>query len=496
MLLKGPDMLINLATPLLCSRLNKIAFSADVKHMFHRIQICLRDQQCQRVLYRDDTNKPMETYILNRMAFGPKCSPFVSQYVKNWNADRWFGKYPEAAKAVKESVYMDDVLLSEVSVHKAVNIAKQLIEIFKYINWELVSFQSNSKEFLRQLPNLYIKNDLIPFFQSNSKEFLRQLPNQYIKNDLIPLLEDEQTEHITKVLGCSWNTTEDVFLFQLDKNIFIKLMTEFEHKPTKKDLASLIARIFDIMGFIAHYTIRGKIILQRTWKTKIGWDEAVSNNILNEWKSWLADIKEITKIRIPRMISQLDAIQNAEKLELHSFCDAGIEAFGAVTYLVVHANNQVTSRILMAKAKVTPLRFHTETEIKEIPRLELMSALLAARLSKTNLYNIYLQQLNYSTHQLPPIELDELIDRLSDSIKSSWNKLRRAVARALKILLDGLIPAIKSRQFHDVAMRMEIKQIHNGFKLLTPIDFERAEHFIFRKLQREHFTEEYQLFKN
>jgi hypothetical protein len=583
LLLKGPDLLVDLLKPLLAMRMNKIAFTADIQHMFHRIRICLRDQQAQRILFRENHEEEMQTLILNAMAFGPSCSPFVSQFVKNWNADQFADRYPKAAHAIKNLMYMDDLIASESSLPEAIELAQQCIMICKHINWNLISFQSNSKE------------------------FLKALPVDSIKKELVPIIATEMEEYTAKVLGCSWNTASDCFIFQLDHNIFINLTKNLEYHPTKRDLASTIARIYDIMGLIAFFVVRGKILLQRAWKLKLDWDDRIPPDLLKDWREWLADIENVAKLKIPRTYCNLDSIANADSIQLHIFCDAGAEAFGCAAYFAINVNGEIVTRLIMAKAKVTPLRLKTGTEIREIPRLELMSALLAARLGKTikdiynmlemdtfywtdseivlkwivnpnhrlikfaispveeileltdrsqwnyvstqtnpadlctkfkrvdfsdsdslwftgpeflkqprdswprispeklkideilTVHNIYLQKLNYSTHELPTIDdtfaRDTKLDNLSPFIKSTWIKLVRATARVLKVLLDGFVPLYQKRQFEDLKARKRLKRKLESFGHLTAADRERAEHFLFRKIQRESFPVEYELLR-
>ena len=59
------------------------------------------------------------------------------------------------------------------------------------------------------------------------------------------------------------------------------------------------------------------------------------------------------------------------------FCDASIVAYAAVIYLVKVTSSGRHSSFVVAKTHVSPLKTQT------IPRLELLSALLLARLMKT-----------------------------------------------------------------------------------------------------------------
>ena len=60
--------------------------------------------------------------------------------------------------------------------------------------------------------------------------------------------------------------------------------------------------------------------------------------------------------------------------ELHGFCDASAKAYGAVVYLRVVTTSGTFIRFLASKTRVAPLSSQT------IPRLELLSAVILARL--------------------------------------------------------------------------------------------------------------------
>jgi len=359
MLLMGPNLLVDMIQPLMRMRMYKYAFTADVKSMFHRIFICERDQQCQRILWRPNQSDPMQVYIQQVMLFGPKSSPFVSQFVKNKTADKWQEMYPSAARALRDFTYMDDLLSSEPTSEMAIEVSTQCIEILKSINWDLIGFQSNSLE------------------------VLRALNKNHIKQDSIDIMTTEESTYTTKVLGVAWNPKTDSFEFNLNKNAFIKLVKDCGHKPTKRDQCSTIARIFDLMGLISHCIIRGRILLQRSWKKKLKWDDEISDEDHANWLKWLNDLERVSLLKIPRLRFTSYNITDASSLELHTFCDAGKEAFAAVSYLVATINNYRYVSFVMSKAKVAPIKIKTKTEITEMPRLEMLASLIAARLTKT-----------------------------------------------------------------------------------------------------------------
>lgn len=86
----------------------RIAVCGDIKEMFHQIAIVEEDQHAQWFLWRGDSSRPPNTYVMQRMIFGATCSPAMAQYVKNKNVTDFSEKYPRAVKGIVERHYVDD----------------------------------------------------------------------------------------------------------------------------------------------------------------------------------------------------------------------------------------------------------------------------------------------------------------------------------------------------------------------------------------------------
>lgn len=106
---------------------------------------------------------------------------------------------------------------------------------------------------------------------------------------------------------------------------------------------------------------------------KLGWDKEIPMALAAEWKEWLKDLERISNFRIERCYKP--ETHKITGIQLHHFCDASESGYGVVSYL------RLTSRcgppviaFLMGKARVAPLKVVT------IPRLELTSAVLAAKM--------------------------------------------------------------------------------------------------------------------
>ncbi|KAG5684073.1 hypothetical protein PVAND_013322 [Polypedilum vanderplanki] len=356
-LLPGPNLLIDILKPHMKMRECSIAFTGDIKSMFNRFKIDPADQNCQRILWRANTAQSMQIFIKESMLFGPTCSPFVSQFGKNYIAHKFKNEFPATAESIKTEVYMDDWLTSVPTLEEAIQRASEGIKIFAAANMQLISIQSNSSELLTALPLAHVKKELIPLFT------------------------DTHVGYVSKVLGISWDTSSDKIVFEFNEDLLRDKFSITRVKPTKREQCSLIARIYDVIGLLAHCIIRARILLQHSWKKQIEWDQEIDDEDSKLWSEWLADLKKAATIQIPRQRTSLRSLAEAESLELHTFSDAGKEAIAAVSYLaVVHKQKRETS-FVMAKAKVAPLKLKSKQEITEMPRLELLAALMGARLA-------------------------------------------------------------------------------------------------------------------
>lgn len=65
---------------------------------------------------------------------------------------------------------------------------------------------------------------------------------------------------------------------------------------------------------------------------------------------------------------------SVKSYRLCGFCDASLKAYSAVVYILMETDTTVGCKLVSSKTKVSPAQEHT------IPRLELLGAVLLARL--------------------------------------------------------------------------------------------------------------------
>ncbi|XP_055543116.1 uncharacterized protein LOC129728690 [Wyeomyia smithii] len=127
----------------------------------------------------------------------------------------------------------------------------------------------------------------------------------------------------------------------------------------------------EVSGLISPVIVLAKLLVQRLWQLKIGWDDPVDEDTARQWNELQVSISLLAHIAIPRCVTFEGTIAH----ELHGFSDASTVAYGACIYLrSLFADGSAKLRLLTSKSKVAPL------EELSIPRKELCAVRLLTRL--------------------------------------------------------------------------------------------------------------------
>ena len=80
-----------------------------------------------------------------------------------------------------------------------------------------------------------------------------------------------------RALGVKWNIEND----QLDFTV------NLGDKPfARREMLSMISKIYDPLGLVAPFLLKGNIILQDLCKNNYSWDDNVPSNFIKDWESW------------------------------------------------------------------------------------------------------------------------------------------------------------------------------------------------------------------
>ncbi|CAI5682991.1 unnamed protein product [Oreochromis niloticus] len=343
-LLTGPD-LINSLTGVLCRfRQHPIAIICDVEKMFHRFHVNREDRNYLRFLWWEngETNTEPKEYRMKVHLFGAASSPGCANYAMKYLASQNEREHPTAANFIRSSFYVDDGLFSVKTVNAAIELVRDVRKVCAKARLRLHKFISNNREVLESIPD---------------SERASEAQDVDISHHELP---------VQTVLGVRWSVSSDTFSFKV----------ALEEKPvTRRGILSIIASVFDPLGFLAPFLLIGKKILQEMCLKSIGWDEPLPGELKPQWESWVADLKNLQRLQIPRCFVP-ESLGKVQRIELHHFSDASNRGYGQCSYIRVVSEDRVYCSLVMGKARVAPTRVVT------IPRLELTAAVVSSAVSR------------------------------------------------------------------------------------------------------------------
>ncbi|GFU05905.1 DUF1758 domain-containing protein [Trichonephila clavipes] len=295
------------------------------------------------ILWKDNVDGPVQTYKLNTTTYGTTCAPYLAtRTIQQLTRDEG-EHYPLAASVTIRDIYMDDILTGSSDFQQFQKLQLELINLFKKAGMSLHKWRSNTPEILNSIPK-----------EEQSWDFHCQS-------------SDQKT---IKTLGIIWSAQFDYFSF--------KTVVNCRESYTKREVLSIIARLFDPLGFLGPILTKAKLILQKLWVLKLEWDEPLSNPIAKEWNDFVSTLPVIQNIHVPRLVIGKGIII------IHEFADFSLAAYGAVLYAQSISKEDVSTRLLCSKSRVAPVKPIT------IPRLELCACVLLSQLLEKVLHSLTL----------------------------------------------------------------------------------------------------------
>ncbi len=186
-------------------------------------------------------------------------------------------EYPLAASAVHKAFYMDDGLSGADSLEEVIKIQEQLQRLFARGGFLLRKWKSSEPAALRHLPT----------------HLLDPQPSQPISG----------SDRFAKAPGIEWSISLDCFRLTVAKLQHFKTVT-------KRTLISDVANTFDVVGWFAPSIVKVKILLQRLWGAKVGWDDPVPPSLESpggggEWNSLHSQASSLHVVTSQRMSTPL-----------------------------------------------------------------------------------------------------------------------------------------------------------------------------------------------
>lgn len=324
-LLTGPDLINSLVGVLCRFRKETVAIICDIERMFHQFFVTPKNRSYLRFLWwehGDLGNEPKE-YQMAVHLFGAASSPGCANFGLKFLAQQYESDYPSAAAFVANCFYVDDGLLSVPSIKEASELIIEAQQLCKKGGLRLHKFNSNEREVL---------NCVDPSERATGVECL----------DL-----NQDSASVERALGLQWSVKSDHFSF----NVNVK-----DKPDTCRGILSVVASLYDPLGFVAPFVLSGKCILQELCRRHVQWDDPLSDDLRprrDEWKTGLEGLREVS---IPRCYYP-PHFSNIVSVELHHFSDASSVGYGACSYIrYKNDHNKVHCSLITAKARVAPQR--------------------------------------------------------------------------------------------------------------------------------------------
>lgn len=276
--------------------MHKYTFTADIEQAFLQISLNPTDRDAVRFLWFDEMPKSSDTLKprilrLTRVIFGAKPSPFLLSATIKHHIQKYKSEFPEAFDMLNECLYVDDLI-------SGVDEERKGLEMSANIKQLLIDASFNMRK-----------------WKSNSKELQKRFNEEYSSLKV----SDED-----KVLGYRWNSSEDTL--GLEMRGFLEKDGMKLNATTKREVLKMIGRLYDPIGFLNPFIVTAKILMQETWKTGIGWDDKLPDELLKKWRVWCNQIQNIGRFKISRHYSIGSCKSELRDIQLHCFTDASAKA--------------------------------------------------------------------------------------------------------------------------------------------------------------------------
>ncbi|GBO27362.1 hypothetical protein AVEN_208548-1 [Araneus ventricosus] len=296
-------------------RKHKFAFTAGIQKMY-RILIDPAQRDLLRIIWKDKEDADPTEFRLRTVTYGTASAPFLAIRTLKQLALDESSRFPVASDVTQQDMYMNDIVSGASDLDAAKELQSQLHNLLKAGGMTLPKWSSNSKE-------------LWDSCASNDQEH-RFLPT---------------TEAAVKTLGITWTPTEDTFTFK------VSIIEKASY--TKRDVLSVITRLYDPLGFIGPVITKAKMFLQKLWQLKVNWDNKLPEPLTKQWTHFVGSLKFIEELHIDRYLLA-DAIKKTISV---GFSDASQAAYGAVVYMKsISETKSVGRKLIASKSRIAPIK--------------------------------------------------------------------------------------------------------------------------------------------
>ncbi|XP_065070928.1 uncharacterized protein LOC135695688 [Rhopilema esculentum] len=322
------------------NRSRPITLAGDMKQAFLQIRVREAERDVLRFHWVTDMDRNRkETLRFTRVLFGLSQSPFLLGGTNEQLLRSKKSVYPEEVEEIRQSIYVDDLLLSANRPEELEELKGRTVKIFNAAGFELHKWHSNDR-------SLESFQEEIDQCKASSQTYAKQQ---------VGTTSDE-----TKLLGLAWDKREDTLAISFP---------EMPERVTKRTVLSGLALVYDPLGIVSPVLLTGKIIYRDICEEGLSWDKEITDQLQKRWQRFIKSLPE--RIEIPRSVTP--AKESVKGIDLHAFGDASGNGVSAAVYAVVEQDSGINQGLLVSKSRLAKKGL-------SIPRLELISGQMAANL--------------------------------------------------------------------------------------------------------------------
>ena len=295
---KGKIESLNIVKVLLRFIVGRAGFTGDLRQFYNACKLNCDQWNLQRFLWVDNLQpdgKIVEA-VMCTLIYGVASVAAQSEFAMIELANMIKDKNPELSQFLIKSRYVDDLQESKESQLQCLHLAKQADEEFSKVGLECKAWTFSGLP-----PSPAVSNDGVSVSIFGGFSWYSELDVLEIK---FPKLHFNKSRH--------GRTPLTVKFFEGNS---LEEMESFVPNPlSKRQAASKVASIWDLLGHLTPIMPKIKIDLRETFQRTVDWDSAMPSDLRQKWVSnfWL--IEQLRGLKFSRAIMPLDAVNTHMRL--------------------------------------------------------------------------------------------------------------------------------------------------------------------------------------
>jgi len=158
--------------------------------------------------------------------------------------------YTQASRVLRD-LYVDDILTGVENLNEAKTLIEELSELLGRGQFHLHKWKFNRMELASHV-------------------------NEYCDSTGAHSIASEGK--VVRTLSLEWEPTSDTFQFRMQVT---------GHAKSKREILSAISKLFEPLGIVSPIIVRAKLIMQKTWRANVEWDDILPDRIQMAWNDYI-----------------------------------------------------------------------------------------------------------------------------------------------------------------------------------------------------------------